>query len=116
MPTPSATAVCRPSEAMANPIAAAPSPTARPRAPSSASEVIEPDVMCPTVPRSCATAYSMPRNAPASASATTATPASRLPSLVRSEEHTSELQSLRHLVCRLLLEKKKKKKQIHDSI
>src|SRR5258705_7782892 len=29
--------------------------------------------------------------------------------LDRSEEHTSELQSLRHLVCRLLLEKKKKK-------
>src|SRR5262245_24007205 len=27
--------------------------------------------------------------------------------LLRSEEHTSELQSLRHLVCRLLLEKKK---------
>src|SRR5262245_62610113 len=27
---------------------------------------------------------------------------------LRSEEHTSELQSLRHLVCRLLLEKKKK--------
>src|SRR5437899_7455396 len=27
--------------------------------------------------------------------------------VVRSEEHTSELQSLRHLVCRLLLEKKK---------
>src|SRR5205814_3530649 len=26
----------------------------------------------------------------------------------RSEEHTSELQSLRHLVCRLLLEKKNK--------
>src|SRR5258705_8800948 len=26
---------------------------------------------------------------------------------VRSEEHTSELQSLRHLVCRLLLEKKR---------
>src|SRR5258705_3039614 len=29
----------------------------------------------------------------------------------RSEEHTSELQSLRHLVCRLLLEKKKRE---HD--
>src|SRR5438552_18482144 len=29
----------------------------------------------------------------------------------RSEEHTSELQSPDHLVCRLLLEKKKKKKQ-----
>src|ERR1039458_1629385 len=28
--------------------------------------------------------------------------------LLRSEEHTSELQSLRHLVCRLLLEKKLK--------
>src|SRR5437899_4673071 len=28
---------------------------------------------------------------------------------LRSEEHTSELQSLRHLVCRLLLEKKKRK-------
>src|SRR5437899_6037910 len=30
--------------------------------------------------------------------------------VLRSEEHTSELQSLRHLVCRLLLEKKKKNK------
>src|SRR5262245_7214487 len=29
--------------------------------------------------------------------------------VARSEEHTSELQSLRHLVCRLLLEKKKNK-------
>src|SRR2546425_4043178 len=29
---------------------------------------------------------------------------------MRSEEHTSELQSLAYLVCRLLLEKKKKKK------
>src|SRR5262245_66487760 len=32
----------------------------------------------------------------------------------RSEEHTSELQSLRHLVCRLLLEKKKKLLPTHD--
>src|SRR5687767_15621181 len=32
---------------------------------------------------------------------------------VRSEEHTSELQSLAYLVCRLLLEKKKKKKTTH---
>src|SRR5205814_8106330 len=31
----------------------------------------------------------------------------RQSTLARSEEHTSELQSLRHLVCRLLLEKKK---------
>src|SRR5207248_7821284 len=32
---------------------------------------------------------------------------------LRSEEHTSELQSPYDLVCRLLLEKKKKKKQTH---
>src|SRR5205814_7939184 len=32
----------------------------------------------------------------------------------RSEEHTSELQSLRHLVCRLLLEKKKTKISQHQ--
>src|SRR2546422_5092628 len=31
----------------------------------------------------------------------------------RSEEHTSELQSRLHLVCRLLLEKKKKKEEIN---
>src|SRR5712672_1114960 len=33
------------------------------------------------------------------------------PNTGRSEEHTSELQSLAYLVCRLLLEKKKKKKK-----
>src|SRR5687768_18087230 len=32
----------------------------------------------------------------------------------RSEEHTSELQSRLHLVCRLLLEKKKKYLKIHN--
>src|SRR2546429_4234952 len=36
-------------------------------------------------------------------------PATQEPQDVRSEEHTSELQSRLHLVCRLLLEKKKKK-------
>src|SRR2546422_1328518 len=35
-------------------------------------------------------------------------------SAVRSEEHTSELQSRLHLVCRLLLEKKKKTKLAHN--
>src|SRR3989475_8764768 len=43
--------------------------------------------------------------------------ASRCPdnstSTFRSEEHTSELQSQSNLVCRLLLEKKKKNKQLH---
>src|SRR5947208_6584264 len=38
----------------------------------------------------------------------------KAPEARRSEEHTSELQSPDHLVCRLLLEKKKKnKEQIH---
>src|SRR5204863_10207273 len=36
--------------------------------------------------------------------------AMRVPNEVRSEEHTSELQSRRDLVCRLLLEKKKRKR------
>src|SRR3989442_10065238 len=36
-------------------------------------------------------------------------PSVALPSAPRSEEHTSELQSRPHLVCRLLLEKKKNK-------
>src|SRR3989442_2097705 len=40
---------------------------------------------------------------------------SRDPALItRSEEHTSELQSRPHLVCRLLLEKKKKTRQASD--
>src|SRR2546422_3305426 len=39
-------------------------------------------------------------------------PAWRLTAESRSEEHTSELQSRLHLVCRLLLEKKKEKYEI----
>src|SRR5687767_15735534 len=42
-----------------------------------------------------------------------ATAAVRIDLAARSEEHTSELQSLAYLVCRLLLEKKKKKKKEH---
>src|SRR5436305_8557222 len=34
------------------------------------------------------------------------------PLTIRSEEHTSELQSRPHLVCRLLLEKKKKRRSL----
>src|SRR5690606_41833781 len=40
-----------------------------------------------------------------------AAPSSRKPKCTRSEEHTSELQSRENLVCRLLLEKKKKKNE-----
>src|SRR5947209_15530950 len=39
---------------------------------------------------------------------TTCAPVVATPSCFRSEEHTSELQSRQYLVCRLLLEKKKK--------
>src|SRR2546425_5943175 len=35
--------------------------------------------------------------------------------ILRSEEHTSELQSLAYLVCRLLLEKKKNLLQVRDT-
>src|SRR5258708_17482081 len=42
-------------------------------------------------------------------------PSSEPPQLIsRSEEHTSELQSPDHLVCRLLLEKKKNKKTMNE--
>src|SRR3712207_7515706 len=36
--------------------------------------------------------------------------------VVRSEEHTSELQSRQYLVCRLLLEKKKERHEIHHAV
>src|SRR2546430_5888333 len=38
-----------------------------------------------------------------------------LTSFMRSEEHTSELQSQSNLVCRLLLEKKKPQSNCHDA-
>src|SRR3712207_8850145 len=47
------------------------------------------------------------------ASATMAPMAILMATACRSEEHTSELQSRQYLVCRLLLEKKKKKKPIY---
>src|SRR2546422_7010417 len=52
-----------------------------------------------------------------SATDATAARARRFPaiSISRSEEHTSELQSRLHLVCRLLLEKKKKKQRHNRS-
>src|SRR5205814_8731611 len=71
-----------------------------------------------SIPSSAATILLVPSNA--NGFVTTATvkiPASfaafAIMGVARSEEHTSELQSLRHLVCRLLLEKKKISK--HDA-
>src|SRR5215217_8489730 len=45
---------------------------------------------------------------PTTRTATTRSPARSSTASPRSEEHTSELQSRQYLVCRLLLEKKKK--------
>src|SRR2546425_5847683 len=70
----------------------------------------------------CATPTSRGRNHVLAASGTTPRRANTKPIFAvlearrtsigsRSEEHTSELQSLAYLVCRLLLEKKKKKKK-----
>src|SRR3712207_7136316 len=51
-------------------------------------------------------------SSPALATTVPARTSSPRPSCSRSEEHTSELQSRQYLVCRLLLEKKKKLKDI----
>src|SRR3712207_7553979 len=56
---------------------------------------------CPAATRGCRACRRAPGRAPRTTSAATSTPP-------RSEEHTSELQSRQYLVCRLLLEKKKK--------
>src|SRR5438876_3122246 len=64
-------------------------------------------------PISRATTWSRPRSRRTTPSSNSSSPANRSccrshrPSGIRSEEHTSELQSPVHLVCRLLLEKKK---------
>src|SRR2546422_4089095 len=62
-----------------------------------------------------AASHAAPRGAPSRAScleseAGLRPPHEGAPHQTRSEEHTSELQSRLHLVCRLLLEKKKKEK------
>src|SRR2546422_1472112 len=54
-----------------------------------------------------------PRRRPASPAGAPPRARPRAPEVPRSEEHTSELQSRLHLVCRLLLEKKKKEKHIN---
>src|SRR2546429_4051497 len=67
-------------------------PTSRQRRPATATPVVA----------SAFASLRPPRETNSGASAT---------SISRSEEHTSELQSRLHLVCRLLLEKKKKEHQ-----
>src|SRR3989442_11769856 len=55
----------------------------------------------------------IPRSAPAASEIQPSRASNVLPGSKRSEEHTSELQSRPHLVCRLLLEKKKKKHKVN---
>src|SRR5437660_6800638 len=65
--------------------------------------------MCPMVGKSNSPNTTLRRFVKVSALATELTPAEALATSAtssRSEEHTSELQSRGHLVCRLLLEKK----------
>src|SRR5262245_62904502 len=69
------------------------------RSPDDGRGEVTPDGLSPHFSRSSSDIRLIPRSATRSEICRTA----------RSEEHTSELQSLRHLVCRLLLEKKKKK-------
>src|SRR2546422_4032520 len=64
---------------------------------------------CPCRPRPRGGAVCRRSAATCSSARTRGSPRSR-----RSEEHTSELQSRLHLVCRLLLEKKKKKQRNHN--
>src|SRR5690625_6702837 len=64
---------------------------------------------------SCAAISPSPRCTASSRSASTGSTITCTASRsARSEEHTSELQSRGHLVCRLLLEKKKKQKRTTD--
>src|SRR2546427_8764874 len=63
---------------------------------------------------STAPAWSIPRCSPNARPASAGRVASAISASRRSEEHTSELQSQSNLVCRLLLEKKKKKTENHE--
>src|SRR5262245_63450546 len=66
-------------------------------------------MLCCVISVSCGTGVPGPALPPSSRRRKT-----RVRRLARSEEHTSELQSLRHLVCRLLLEKKKEETHIYE--
>src|SRR5258706_3760301 len=78
---------------------------------------LPPATLPPTAQSSrCQSAASCPNTPPAprSTAGPPAPPAQKSPHpQSRSEEHTSELQSLTNLVCRLLLEKKKNKKNTY---
>src|SRR3712207_6904491 len=73
----------------------------------------EPRPEAPPVSRVVRETSSYRRRAPSRRSSRPRTPPRGL--WFRSEEHTSELQSRQYLVCRLLLEKKKKYRRVHSA-
>src|SRR2546426_6805726 len=81
--------------------------SAAPYAPGFGSESVHPASSCWTCSRNAASACGRTGAAPTSA-CTASLERRRTSEWERSEEHTSELQSPCNLVCRLLLEKKKK--------
>src|SRR3712207_7035547 len=76
-------------------------------------------ISCPVRTAGCSPPSAPPRwwtvNRSTSAWSATSSRSTRPPS-GRSEEHTSELQSRQYLVCRLLLEKKKKQQSTNDTM
>src|SRR5207244_12759963 len=102
------------------PLSSSPAPRARPSFPTRRSSDLSPAASAAgqtttltwETESECVSSKSSPWQSIAFAKAAFAggSPPSR-PITERSEEHTSELQSPDHLVCRLLLEKKKNKKQ-----
>src|SRR5947208_6724980 len=69
---------------------------------------VETPVHWPTLSPTLQVCACGPHTPPRASSLVTVTFSSPVANFFRSEEHTSELQSPDHLVCRLLLEKKKK--------
>src|SRR3989442_8238161 len=70
----------------------------------------------PVLRRSCRLSPAPPSRTPSPPRGRSHTSARSTPMTSRSEEHTSELQSRPHLVCRLLLEKKKKTYKHTDAV
>src|SRR3712207_7052338 len=67
-----------------------------------------------TLFRSCCLGYHSKRHSCQGVTRRTRRPTLAAANVGRSEEHTSELQSRQYLVCRLLLEKKKKTQPLHN--
>src|SRR5712672_2994056 len=106
---PAARRVRRAAVSGAMPSAGIPSPLWRPDEPATTWPASGPAIRQPTAPWARAMSYLRRRWMVPAANISSWRTSTTRP--LRSEEHTSELQSLAYLVCRLLLEKKKKKQK-----